>query len=1013
MTAESESRSKPENEAELVCLLRTSSSFRDCFVAVPSALAATLERSLQKTGVAISASAESELAASLQEHVVPLLLNGRILVGWHRGRLSRTIATRLRPEIEIAAAFATANGLLEKSRNPDRGAHETTQRSSATVEATSSSLLSSFRTGSVRAGNDATSVSVSVLPRNQLAVAESLIVEAVDEENWQRLVKHRDWIERELLRQVRLIQIGQCLPIFLPEYSQPLLVTVREARAAGSPSPSSSRKFGSEGRNENRGSRTHGYWLSLGTELVFMPPQPHTSERRDQSAVSSLRRRATGVPLRVRVLPLVEESISRRPCNPIIVLHPVTLAALSATSICHWKAGATVPGYLCLEWDQGDAGTGACRCALRAAIELDATIPLRHGRTAFAPPFCWVSAQYVLDDSDSQRDATRDTDQARRYRMVRPPVVYGERSGKCVLEKLVEALRPVFDRYHATIPTTFSRLQGRVILLGGAPGAGKTHLARAVALECCQRYECHPRPVHMSCRSLFQSGAVHHSEAIRQLLQQLIEGLANRPSIIILDDLDALVADDFSASTGTGMSVSGSRTLGLPNTMEQIQAILERSTLLANVTLLLTVTMERLGTPTGPLPPPGIGIEVLDTRIEIPLADTPTERSSFADQLPTEAQSDLNTPADLLKLGRYRSVLGETSGAEALASGMRPFFMCAKTSSSRGHAFRGPQLADIGGLERAKTVLLDTLMLPLRFPEIFGQAPIRLPAGVLLYGMPGTGKTILVQAAVAHAGLRMLHIKGPELLNKYIGASEASVRSLFSRARQQRPCVVFFDEFESLAPRRGGNGDHSTGVTDRIVNALLTELDGVESLDAGVFVVAATCRPDLVDPALVRPGRIDQWIRLDPPEHPRERQDIIQRLTRDWRIVDDQTKEDLDPGRRRHLFAELAAETAAFTGADLAALCSSTVLAAEKRLAQATENPEQGVSTGPTSMMTGAGDAAHLTVERGDFMVALAMQRLSLPPSERQRYAWAMSRFEGTEKAEQRTNDAHVRVMLE
>ena len=120
---------------------------------------------------------------------------------------------------------------------------------------------------------------------------------------------------------------------------------------------------------------------------------------------------------------------------------------------------------------------------------------------------------------------------------------------------------------------------------------------------------------------------------------------------------------------------------------------------------------------------------------------------------------------------------------------------------------------------------------------------------------PGTGKTLLAEAMAATAGLAYLPVKGPELLSKYIGASEARVRELFERAQAAAPALVFFDEFESLAPRRGQD---STGVTDRVVNQLLTQLDGVEGLE-GVWVLAASSRPDLIDPALLRPGRLDRW----------------------------------------------------------------------------------------------------------------------------------------------------------
>ena len=158
----------------------------------------------------------------------------------------------------------------------------------------------------------------------------------------------------------------------------------------------------------------------------------------------------------------------------------------------------------------------------------------------------------------------------------------------------------------------------------------------------------------------------------------------------------------------------------------------------------------------------------------------------------------------------------------------------------------------------AKEALFEAIELPLRYAKLVAKAPLRLRTGVLLYGPPGCGKTHAVRAAVAAAGVRFIGVKGPELLNKYIGASEEAVRNTFARAQAAAPCVLFFDEFDSIAPQRGAGSD-STGVTERTVNQLLTELDGVEKLQ-GVCVIAASNRPDLIDTALLRPGRLDRLI---------------------------------------------------------------------------------------------------------------------------------------------------------
>jgi peroxin-6 len=155
-------------------------------------------------------------------------------------------------------------------------------------------------------------------------------------------------------------------------------------------------------------------------------------------------------------------------------------------------------------------------------------------------------------------------------------------------------------------------------------------------------------------------------------------------------------------------------------------------------------------------------------------------------------------------------------------------------------------------------------------------------SGILFYGPPGTGKTLLAKAIATEYSLNFFSVKGPELLNMYIGESEANVRRVFQRARDARPCVVFFDELDSVAPKRGNQGD-SGGVMDRIVSQLLAELDGMsggEDNGGGVFVIGATNRPDLLDPALLRPGRFDKMLYLGVSDTHEKQLTILQALTR-------------------------------------------------------------------------------------------------------------------------------------
>lgn len=219
--------------------------------------------------------------------------------------------------------------------------------------------------------------------------------------------------------------------------------------------------------------------------------------------------------------------------------------------------------------------------------------------------------------------------------------------------------------------------------------------------------------------------------------------------------------------------------------------------------------------------------------------------------------------------------------------------------------------SSIGGLHETRKTLLETLQYPTTYAPIFAQCPLRLRSGLLLYGYPGCGKTLLASAVAGECGLNFISVKGPEILNKYIGASEKSVRDLFERAESARPCVLFFDEFDSIAPKRGHD---STGVTDRVVNQLLTQMDGAEGLN-GVYVLAATSRPDLIDPALLRPGRLDKSLLCDIPAFD-DRLDILRALAKKLTISTDVLSE---KSSSRNL-SEVAERTAGYSGADLQAV---------------------------------------------------------------------------------------------
>ena len=220
--------------------------------------------------------------------------------------------------------------------------------------------------------------------------------------------------------------------------------------------------------------------------------------------------------------------------------------------------------------------------------------------------------------------------------------------------------------------------------------------------------------------------------------------------------------------------------------------------------------------------------------------------------------------------------------------------------------------SDIGGLEDIKQQLQEAVEWPLKAPHVFENMGIRPPRGILLYGPPGCGKTLLAKAVATESGANFIAIKGPEILSKWVGESEKAIREIFRKARQVAPSIIFFDEIDSIAPARGFRTD--SGVTDRIVNQLLAEMDGIQTLK-NVVVIAATNRADILDPALLRPGRFDRIIFVPPPDR-RTRLQILKVHVRKVPLAEDVDLE------------KLADMTEGYSGADLEALVREAVMLA-------------------------------------------------------------------------------------
>ncbi|XP_071776236.2 peroxisomal ATPase PEX1 [Centroberyx gerrardi] len=468
-------------------------------------------------------------------------------------------------------------------------------------------------------------------------------------------------------------------------------------------------------------------------------------------------------------------------------------------------------------------------------------------------------------------------------------------------------------------------LRGGALLITGAKGSGKSSLSRALCRKAREDLDAHVEVV--DCKKLQGKRA----ETVRQMLQDMFEQAAWRqPSVVLLDDLDHV----------TGAPTSPEHEHGPEALLQQhiAQSLKDAvDELVVHSSLVCTIITSQTELSLHPsltevqgshfiqgfahIQPPDQAQRAEILRCLILRKNSLSEETLHTLDLGAVAkETEGYVPRDLALL-LERAVHANTVQRGHSDQGMclcwRDFLQALKGFTPPSlwgvdlHTPSGVGLERVGGLREVRQQLMDTILLPAKYPILFSSLPIRHRSGILLYGAPGTGKTLLAGAMAKDSGMNFISIKGPELLSKYIGASEQGVRDVFQRAQAAKPCILFFDEFDSLAPRRGHD---STGVTDRVVNQLLTQLDGVEGLQ-GVYVLAATSRPDLIDPALLRPGRLDKSLYCPPPDL-EARVEILRALSAGVPLAADVDLE------------QLAAATELFTGADLKALLYNAQLEA-------------------------------------------------------------------------------------
>ena len=259
----------------------------------------------------------------------------------------------------------------------------------------------------------------------------------------------------------------------------------------------------------------------------------------------------------------------------------------------------------------------------------------------------------------------------------------------------------------------------------------------------------------------------------------------------------------------------------------------------------------------------------------------------------------------------FSTISGESTSISLIA--LKRALSKVTPSSIRDVALEIPSVlwSDIGGMDELKSSLKEVVEWPLKYPDLFAQLQVSSPKGVLLYGPPGCSKTLMAKALATESKMNFLAVRGPELLSKWLGDSEKAVQSLFKRARNSAPCIVFFDEIDALATKRGVN---SSGVNDRVLSQLLTEIDGIQSSSTSsssdqlnVIIVAATNRPDMLDEALLRPGRFDRKIYVPPPDDQSREQIIRMRLSKMPASVNDTDIQTLVDGTKGFSGAEVVA----------------------------------------------------------------------------------------------------------
>ena len=495
-----------------------------------------------------------------------------------------------------------------------------------------------------------------------------------------------------------------------------------------------------------------------------------------------------------------------------------------------------------------------------------------------------------------------------------PDITYEDIGG---LEEEIKKIREMVE-LPLKHPEIFERLgieAPKGVLLHGPPGTGKTLVAKAVANETNAHFILINGPEIMS---------KYYGQSEENIRKKFEEAEKNAPSIIFIDEVDAIASKREETRGEVERRV-----------VAQLLALMDGLNARGKVVVIAATNVPNILDPA--LRRPGrfdreieVGVPSKEGRLNIlkihtrymPLAKNVNLKelagithgfvgADLASLAKEAAMIVLRRILPDLKLKEDEPIPKEVLEKLKITMGdFKEALEVVRPSALREVLIEIPSTkwGDIGGLEKVRQELIEAVEWPLRNPTAFKRLGVRPPKGILLYGAPGTGKTLLAKAVASESEANFISVKGPELLSKWVGESEKAVREIFKKARQAAPSIIFFDEVDSLAPRRG-MGD--TNVSERVVNQLLTEVDGLEEMN-DVVVIAATNRPDILDPALLRPGRFDRII-LTPAPNEKGRLEIFKVHTKDMPLKG----VDLDV---------LAKETEGYVGADIEAVCREAAI---------------------------------------------------------------------------------------